>query len=135
MTERKASCACGGLTVTARGEPVHVYACSCVDCQRTTGTAFYYGAVFPNADVTIAGEHRLWRHYGDSGRWQDNGFCVTCGATVFARGEAFPDVIGISAGCFADPSFPAPSVVYWASRRHAWLGFPPEAKLQLTQPS
>ena len=42
--ERAARCACGNLTVTARGEPVEVYLCSCTDCQRGSGSAFSYAA-------------------------------------------------------------------------------------------
>ena len=43
--ERVARCACGNLTVTARGEPLEVYLCSCKDCQRGTGSAFSYAAL------------------------------------------------------------------------------------------
>lgn len=38
--ERNARCGCGGLTVTTRGEPLVVYACSCLNCQRESGSAF-----------------------------------------------------------------------------------------------
>ena len=38
--------------------------------------------------------------------------------------EAWPDVVGISAGCFADPDFDQPVEHYWATRKHTWLNIP-----------
>src|SRR5262245_42789032 len=42
--------------VTARGEPIDVYLCGCTDCQRGTGSAFSYAAIFPESAVSIVGE-------------------------------------------------------------------------------
>jgi hypothetical protein len=121
MTERTAQCGCGGLTATARGEPADVYGCHCLACQRKSGSAFSYAAMFPDAAVTLAGTRTAWRHAGDSGRWIENLFCPTCGVTIAFRCEAAPGVIGIPAGCFADPAFARPRVFFWTSRSHRWL--------------
>jgi hypothetical protein len=32
-----------------------------------------------------------------------------------------PDLIGVAAGAFADPAFPAPSQSVWQERRHPWV--------------
>jgi hypothetical protein len=119
--ERRASCGCGGLTVTTTGEPIEVYACSCLSCQKEGGGAFSYGAIFPAADVSISGERKAWRRKGGSGSWIETDFCPTCGVGVSYRMEAWPEVIGVSAGCFADPDFAKPEKLYWAQRRHRWL--------------
>ena len=37
---RRARCGCGNVTVTTSGEPLAVYACSCLSCQRESGGAF-----------------------------------------------------------------------------------------------
>ena len=58
VPERAARCACGNLMVTARGEPLEVYLCSCTDCQRGSGSAFSYAAIFPESAVSIAGERQ-----------------------------------------------------------------------------
>jgi hypothetical protein len=131
--ERKARCGCGGLTVSVRGEPLTVYACSCINCQRLSGSAFTYSAFWPAAAVSIEGARTTWRWHGDSGRWIESLFCPTCGVTVCFRAEARPDVIGISVGCFADPGFPPPARLFWASRRHPWLTFPDTTELDPTQ--
>jgi hypothetical protein len=120
-SERTAACNCGSLSVTVRGEPVEVYACSCASCQRRSGSAFTYAALYPEAAVRIAGEHRTWPQRGDSGRFVDSGFCPTCGVSVFFRGEGLPGLVGVRVGCLADSGFAKPSRLYWASRKHRWL--------------
>ncbi len=110
--KRTASCGCGNLTVTTSGEPSEVYACSCLSCQRESGSAFTYGAIYPESAVSIAGERRVWRRHVDSGRWAENEFCPTCGVTVFARTEISPETIGVAVGCYADPDFAKPERVY-----------------------
>ncbi|GAU86561.1 hypothetical protein BIWAKO_06509 [Bosea sp. BIWAKO-01] len=36
------------------------------------------------------------------------------------EGEALPDALVISVGCFVDTTFAPPAAVFWASRRHSW---------------
>ena len=132
--ERTASCACGNLTATTSGEPSEVYACSCHNCQRESGSAFTYNASFPEAAVSIAGERRVWRRHVDSGRWVETEFCPTCGVAVISRAEFSQDTIGVPVGCFADPDFAKPQGFYWASRRHHWLQFPDDIESFETQP-
>jgi hypothetical protein len=121
MRERTAQCVCGSLTVTVCGEPVDVYVCSCIECQRKSGSAFTYAAIYPEASVTIAGEHRAWRRSSDAGRHLESHFCPTCGTAVFFRAEGLPGMVGVAAGCFGDPNFMRPKRLFWASRRHRWL--------------
>ena len=121
---KTAACACGGLTVTVDAPPQMVHACSCQDCQRGSGSAFSYSAFFPESAVNIRGEQKLWRRSSQSGRWQECGFCPTCGGTVFSRLQALPGVVCVPVGGFGDPDFPGPGRLYWSSRRHRWLDVP-----------
>jgi len=130
---RVAACGCGQLKCEVRGEPVDIYLCSCTDCQRLSGATFSYPAIFPAEAVTVTGERKTWRHYGESGRWLENVFCPNCGNTVYTLGETGPE-IGISVGCFADPDFPTPKRIYWASRLHRWLALPKDVEINETQP-
>ncbi len=132
--ERTASCGCRNLTVTTSGEPTEVHACSCLNCQRESGSPFSYSARYPEAAVSIAGERRVWRRHVDSGRWLESEFCPTCGVTVFYRSEHSPGTIGVAVGCYADPDFAKPERLYWASRHHHWLLFPEGIELVETQP-
>lgn len=133
MSERTASCLCGNLQAIAQGEPEAVYLCSCRDCQRRSGGAFTYAALYSESAVTVEGEQRTYRRIGDSGRAIESHFCPTCGVTVFFRAEAMPGLVGVAAGCFADKHFTKPSRLYWASRHHHWLDLPETIAREDTQ--
>jgi hypothetical protein len=130
---RTARCGCGALSVETRGEPAHVYTCSCVVCRQISGSAFTYAAIFPQSAVTIAGDARGWPHRGESGRLTEHHFCATCGSTLYFFNEALPGLIGVSAGCFPDKDFPAPRTAYWSSQRHSWVTMPEGTKIVETQ--
>ena len=131
--ERVAKCCCGALAVTTRGEPLDVYVCSCTECQKGSGSVFSYGAVFPEAAVSMTGENKTFRRNSDAGRFIESYFCPSCGTTVMFRAEGFPGAVGVSVGCFADPNFAKPSKLFWASRRHLWLNLPEGVALIDTQ--
>lgn len=124
---RVARCLCGGLTATVRGEPGTVYLCSCRNCQKKSGSAFTYAAVFPADAVTMSGAHNGYRYTGESGRWIENHFCPTCGVAVFFTAESLPDSVGIAAGCFADDDdirrdvALTPQRIYWTERKRDWV--------------
>ncbi len=129
-TARIANCACGNLSITVTGEPASAYTCSCLECQRATGSAFSYRARFRKGAITAtSGDRRRWRRTGASGRWVEQTFCPNCGTLVWMEGEALQDSVVISAGCFADPTFIPPATLYWASRRHVWYEPPPGMEL------
>jgi hypothetical protein len=62
---------------------------------------------------------------GDQGARFILRFCPVCGTTVFHAEEGYDDAVGVAVGAFADPSFPAPSVSVYDSRRHPWVRLPP----------
>jgi hypothetical protein len=122
---RIASCSCGQLKLTMEGDPTDVTLCHCFECQRSTGSVFGVSTYWPkSACRSIEGEARLWRRSSDAGRWLDNYFCPVCGSTVYWYAEFAPDEIGVAAGNFADPGFPAPTSAVWDSCRHPWVKLP-----------
>ena len=133
-SRREATCGCGHLIVETHGEPLQVYACSCLNCQRESGSAFTYGAAFPKETVKVSGERKSWRRTVDSGRWLETDFCPRCGVTVAYRMEAWPEAIGVPVGCFADPGFAKPTQLYWAQRLHHWLELPKDVELVEGEP-
>ena len=129
VPERAARCACGNLMVTARGEPLEVYLCSCTDCQRGSGSAFSYAAIFPESAVSIAGERRQYRQTLRRQLFLPD---LWNGAVLF-RAEGLPGALGVPVGYF-DASLARPSKVFWGSRRHHWLELPASIALIETQP-
>jgi hypothetical protein len=120
MTTRSASCSCGQLKATARGEPIRISVCHCLSCQQRTGSAFGVQARFVSDQVTVQGQSKQYVRVADSGNRLIFNFCPTCGSTVHYRLEHIPDVVAIPVGAFADPHFPAPKFSVYESRAHAW---------------
>ena len=127
MKLRTASCSCGQLTVTTRGEPVRVGVCHCLACQRRTGSVFAAQAKFPRDSVEIQGESSQYIRIGDEGGKGIFSFCPKCGATVHYSSEDYDvENIGIPVGAFADPTFPGPSISVYEERMHSWVNMPPD---------
>lgn len=130
---RRASCLCGGFVVTIRAEPVRVQACTCLQCQKESGSAFSYTAFFPEDAVTIEGEHRRWGDRMGTGHGGEILFCPTCSGRIVVRLEAVPGVLGIGVGTFGDPDFPKPEKIFWWRRHHRWLMPPTDIETIDTQ--
>jgi hypothetical protein len=125
MIQRRASCSCGQLAIVCAGEPVRVSLCHCLACQRRTGSAFGVQARFPRAQVTaFEGRASTYERTGDSGGRATFRFCPECGSTVYWELDGLPDYIAVAVGAFADPTFPAPAVAVYETRRHAWAALP-----------
>ena len=124
MTIRLASCSCGKLTARVQGDPLRVSICHCLACQRRSGSVFAAQARFPAGNVVVDGASTEYALTGDEGGVARFHFCPDCGATVFYRPDAMPDVVVIPVGAFADPDFPPPHVSVYEQRRHRWLGLP-----------
>ncbi len=127
---RHARCDCGQLSFEVQGPPVHVHACSCTQCQRSSGSVMSYSAWFPKDAVTVTGQFTKYQPHGKGHPERFSAFCPACGTgRFFTGGQAFPDTIAFNAGVFADPEFPAPEfIIYWADRPN-WIGKPESVPL------
>jgi hypothetical protein len=48
-------------------------------------------------------------------------FCPDCGSQVFYTEPTEPDLVVVSVGSFADPTFPPPTESGYDSWRHPWV--------------
>ena len=125
MPTRSATCSCGQLRVEVPDEPIRVSICHCLACQRRTGSAFGVQARFASDRVRVAGRFSEYvRLSDDDGQERVSRFCPDCGATVFFTIADDPDMTAVPVGAFADPDFPPPTISFYESRRHAWVGLP-----------
>ena len=124
MSSRTASCSCGQLRIEVDGEPRGVGVCHCLACQRRTGSVFAALASF-SAPFKVHGTATQYVRVGDQGARFAFRFCPVCGTTVFHTEEGRDDAVSVAVGAFADPSFPAPRVSVYDSRRHPWVTLPP----------
>jgi hypothetical protein len=124
---RTATCSCGELRAVCEGEPVRISMCHCLACQQRTGSAFSAQARFPREKVVIEGRSTKYVRTADSGNTITFEFCPLCGTTVFYQIDHMPDLIAVTLGSFADPTFPAPKFSVYESRKHAWVSVPDDA--------
>jgi hypothetical protein len=123
VVTRKASCCCGQLSIEVDGEPRGVGVCHCLACQQRTGSVFAALAGFA-APFRVSGEATEYVRTGDQGARFRFRFCPVCGSTVFHTEEGDDGRVSVAVGAFADPSFPAPGVSVYDSRRHSWVQLP-----------
>ena len=120
----EAACGCGQLRVTTTGDPDLVVACSCIACQRRTGSPFGVGAYFRKESVSVEGEAKVYTRVADSGLKVSIRFCPECGNSVYWFAALRPDHYGVAVGCFGEPGFAEPARVVWNESKHPWVSFP-----------
>jgi len=110
MTDQRLTghCLCGKVSFVATGDPVSTVNCHCTDCRRTTGAAYGTVLYFPAGAVAISGVLSVYGHHTDRGTNVARKFCPTCGSQMFSRASAWPDLIGIRAGCIEQTNRIAP---------------------------
>ncbi|WP_077730999.1 MULTISPECIES: GFA family protein [Methylococcaceae] len=122
---RKAKCSCGKVQIELAGDPKMVITCSCLNCQKRTGSVFGVGAYFGNDQiVSKQGDPKLFVDTSDDGRKLYRSFCPNCGSTVHWEAEFMPNAVGVAVGCFEDPKFPEPVAAAWNRSKHDWVNFP-----------
>jgi hypothetical protein len=123
---REAACHCGQLRLDVAGEPFAVSICNCRACQRRTGSAFGMQAGFKADQVQVTGRCNDYARVSDEADRKEHvfHFCPDCGSQVFYTEPTEPDLVVVSVGSFADPSFPPPTESGYDSRRHPWVELP-----------
>jgi hypothetical protein len=123
MSSRTAACCCGQLSIQVEGDPLGVGICNCLACQQRTGSVFAALATF-STPYKVFGTATEYLRIGDQGAQFIFKFCPICGTTVFHSEEGNTESVSVAVGAFADPTFPAPRVSVYDSRRHPWVKLP-----------
>lgn len=99
-------CLCGRVRFGAKQMPLRTLACHCTFCQRVTGTSFYAESMFPMDAVDFNdGPLGCYEHISDGSHQSVFvHFCPNCGTTVSLTFARWPDIRGISRGCYDDPN-------------------------------
>lgn len=102
--------------------------CHCFACQKRTGSVFAAQARFATENVVIDGRSTTYVRIGDEGNRVRFHFCPDCGSTVYYQTEDAPELIAVTVGAFADPTFPAPVFSVYEDRKHPWVAVPEGAE-------
>jgi len=121
-------CACGRVRYQINDRPMFTHACHCVDCQRTTGSAFVVHMVIAKDDLEIEGETRAATLPTGSGAGCDFHFCPECGTYIWGRYH-FNKVpaIAVRAGTLDDTSIVRPEAHIFTRSKQSWLALPEDA--------
>jgi len=121
ILERKATCSCRALTLSAKGPPIKVSACHCNACKRRTGSSFGVGVFYLSEAVEIFGVTATYSRLGDSGHSVEFHFCPNCASTVYWLPEFRPGLIAIALGCIEDAKGLEPSQAVYDDDKHWWV--------------
>ena len=113
-------CLCGEIKYSANAEPAFMGNCHCKDCQRTSGSAYIPGMIFPEQEVTISGEVKYFHSEADSGNKHSRGFCPNCGSQLFGKFSNIPGMLGIKAGTLNETSNYVPKLDFHVTSATHW---------------
>lgn len=113
-------CMCGAVRYECSAEPIMTANCHCRDCQKASGGAFVPALAVPKNALKITGNVKYFEVEGDSGQTVSRGFCPNCGARLFGKPQAVPDLAIILAGSLDDPSWFRPGMDIYTASAQPW---------------
>jgi len=115
-------CLCGAIHYEFDAEPVTVYICHCIDCQKISASAFGISVRVKAEDFKITkGNPASFDTVADSGRTKTGLFCAACG-TRFGGGAGGPEVV-LRGGSLDDPNWFRPVAHIWVRSAQVWYPF------------
>ena len=101
-------------------------ACHCTFCQKVTGSSYFAESMFPMDAVRFnSGKMTSYEHLSDgSNKKVFVHFCSRCGTTVSLTFERWPEIRGISRGCYDDPNAVTVSSHIWTRSAQSGTALP-----------
>lgn len=128
--ELEGGCLCGTVRFSTRQAPLRTMACHCKFCQRVTGSAYFAESMFPMAAVSFNdGALSHYEHVSEGSQKKVFvHFCSHCGTTVSLTFERWPDIRGISRGCYDDPNAVTVSSHIWTESAQMGTALPADVE-------
>jgi hypothetical protein len=114
-------CNCGNVTYEYVGEVGPANYCHCVDCRRSTGSAFNIGVRLDAAAFSISSvAPKAFTKRGDSGRELTRHFCAECGSPIYTSSPSHREYVYVKAGTLDDATIVEPTHQNWVVSAVAW---------------
>jgi len=113
-------CLCGAVRYRGEASPQFQVKCYCVDCRKSSAAGHAAMMGFERDAISLSGETKEFHSKADSGTDVVRAFCPNCGAGIFSKNAAMPQLIFLRASTLDDPDLFAPQVVVWAARAPSW---------------
>ena len=116
-----ATCDCGTIAIAVTGQPISMFQCACISCQKASGSGHSSVVLFPVSSVRVTGATKSYVRPADSGAAFTRHFCPECGATVYAESSRAPAFRIVPAGMFAGQNaWYAPNQLIFARSQAEW---------------
>lgn len=114
-------CHCGAVSyVVATDNLPPTYACHCLDCQTTSGSAFGLHALLPADALQISGELSDYCYEGAHQASQQR-LCGHCHTRIYNTTSAAPGMLVLRAGTLHNSAEIEPIAHIWVKRKQPWL--------------
>ena len=116
-------CICRAVRYECSAEPIMMFKCHCLDCQRVSGGGFVPGLLVPASAFRLT-QGQIRYHFVPSlaGGNHKRGFCPDCGSRLTGgeSDERSTNFIGITAGSLDDPSWFRPTMDIFTCDAQPW---------------
>ena len=127
MSDSKASCLCGAVTIVAVDVNPKFSVCHCQSCRTWGGAPFF--AVQCGTQVTFEGEENIKIY--PSSAWASRGFCSECGTHLFYKIKASGEY-NMPVGLFPDLKGLTMNMQYFSDARPSYYCFTNQTKEMTT---
>lgn len=117
-------CHCGAVTYRLVTEELPaIYACHCLDCQTTSGSAFGLHALLPAEAIEVEGLLSEYS-YERAGYVSSQRRCSTCHTRIYNSTSAAPGMLVLRAGTLDNSAKIRPMAHIWTRRKQSWVTIP-----------
>ena len=125
---REGQCQCGNIRYRLIGEPLTLYICHCLHCQKQSSSAFGMSLWINRDDIEfLSGELEFWTTKGDSGATKMCAFCGNCGSRIYHASDDDQAPLSLKAGTLNDTSWLRPVAHIWTKRAQPWVSIDQES--------
>ncbi len=117
-------CSCGAVRYEVSAPPLMVYNCHCVNCQKTSGSAFNVSVTIVESGFAFTkGEPKVIVWPSDAGTTRTGFLCGDCGSRIAQGSKPSRGVLSLRAGTLDDTSWVQPVGDIWTRSAQPWVTF------------